>query len=81
LKIDKSFVCKAMVGQRHAELVKAILSIANCMGQEVIAEGVETVEQAEFLEANGCQFAQGFLFSRPLPKLEMTMLPRRLPLE
>ena len=78
LKIDKSFVRKAMVGQRHAELVKAILSIANCMGQDVIAEGVETVEQAAFLEANGCQFAQGFLFSRPLPKLEMAILPRRL---
>ena len=81
LKIDRSFVRKAMVGQRHAELVKAILSIANCMGQEVIAEGVETVEQAAFLEANGCQFAQGFLFSRPLPKLEMAMLPRRLSFE
>ena len=81
LKIDKSFVSKAMLGQRHAELVKAILSIANCMGQEVIAEGVETVEQAAFLAANGCQFAQGFLFSRPLPKREMAMLPRRLPLE
>ena len=78
LKIDRSFVRKAMVDRRHAELVKAILSIANCMGQEVIAEGVETPEQVAFLKANGCQFAQGFLFSTPLPKPEMAIFPRRL---
>ncbi|TKC79204.1 EAL domain-containing protein [Trinickia terrae] len=77
LKIDKSFVQKAATDRRHAELVKAILSIARCLGQEVVAEGVETAEQAVFLRQNGCQVAQGFLFSRPLPKPDMASLPRR----
>lgn len=78
LKIDRSFIAKAMGDRRHAELVKAILSIANCMGYEVVAEGVETIEQAAFLEVNGCGAAQGFLYSRPLPKRDMAELPRCL---
>jgi diguanylate cyclase (GGDEF)-like protein len=80
LKIDKSFVQKVTTDLRHAELVKAILSIAACLGQRVVAEGVETADQAAFLEENGCQVAQGFLFSRPLPKSDMELLPRYLQL-
>ena len=57
--------------------MKAILSIARSLKQEVVAEGVETAEQAAFLEANGCQVVQGFLYSRPLPKIEVAALPRR----
>jgi diguanylate cyclase (GGDEF)-like protein/PAS domain S-box-containing protein len=78
LKIDRSFVQKVTTDRRHAELVKAILLIAQCLGQEVVAEGVETAEQVAFLQANGCQVAQGFLYSRPLPKIELTVLPRYL---
>ena len=78
LKIDKSFIQQATTSRRHAELVKAILSIAQCLGQQVVAEGVETVGQAAFLEANGCQVAQGFLYCKPLPKPEMARLPRYL---
>lgn len=78
LKIDRSFVQKMTADQRDAELVKAILSIARCLGQQVVAEGVETAEQAVFLADNGCEFAQGFLYSRPLPKPHMTTLPRYL---
>lgn len=76
LKIDRSFINSA--DKRSAELVKAILSIARCLGQNVVAEGVETVAQAPFLAANGCDAAQGFLYSRPLPKSEIRRLPRRL---
>ncbi len=78
LKIDRTFVQKVATDRRHAELVKAILSIARCFGQQVVAEGVETLEQAEFLERNGCTIAQGFLYSKPLPKHEMRLLPERL---
>jgi diguanylate cyclase (GGDEF)-like protein/PAS domain S-box-containing protein len=78
LKIDRSFIQQVTTDRRHAELVKAILSIAQCLGQQVVAEGVETVEQAAFLEANGCQVAQGFLYSKPLPKPDMVSLPRNL---
>lgn len=78
LKIDRSFVQKVTTDRRHAELVKAVLSIARCFGQQVVAEGVETLEQAQFLERNGCEIAQGFLYSKPLPKQEMSLLPQRL---
>lgn len=68
LKIDRSFIGAIATEQFRAELVKAILSIARCLGQEVVAEGVETLEQAAFLKAHGCQIAQGYLYSKPVPK-------------
>ncbi|WP_343676606.1 bifunctional diguanylate cyclase/phosphodiesterase [Paraburkholderia heleia] len=78
LKIDRTFVQQVTTDRRHAELVKAILSIARCLGQRVVAEGVETTEQAAFLEAHGCEVAQGFLYSKPLPKSAMPSLPSHL---
>jgi len=74
LKIDKSFVQAITNDRRRAELVKAILSIAECLGQKVVAEGVETPEQVEFLTKNNCQFAQGWYFSKALPKAEISTL-------
>jgi diguanylate cyclase (GGDEF)-like protein/PAS domain S-box-containing protein len=68
LKIDRSFIIST--DKRSGELVKAILSIARCLGQKVVAEGVETAEQAAFLTENGCDSAQGYLYSRPVPKAE-----------
>jgi EAL domain-containing protein (putative c-di-GMP-specific phosphodiesterase class I) len=78
LKIDRTFVQRVTTDRRHAELVKAILSIARCLGQRVVAEGVETIEQAAFLDAHGCEVAQGFLYSVPLPKPAIASLPRFL---
>lgn len=78
LKIDRSFIHRMMTDQRHAELVKAILSIAHCLGLQVVAEGVETMAQARFLGENGCQVAQGFLYSKPLPKPDVAALSRHL---
>ena len=78
LKIDRSFVQRVTTDPRHAELVKAILSISRCLGHRVVAEGVETAEQAAFLEAHGCEIAQGFLFSKPLRKRDIAALPRYL---
>src|SRR5512137_2352572 len=68
LKIDRSFIRTITTDHFRAELVKAILSIARCLGQEVVAEGVETQEQAAFLQAHGCQIGQGYLYSKPIPK-------------
>jgi diguanylate cyclase (GGDEF)-like protein/PAS domain S-box-containing protein len=68
LKIDRSFVNTVTTDNYHAELVRAVLSIARSLGQQVVAEGVETAEQAAFLEAHRCQLAQGFLYSKALPK-------------
>ena len=71
LKIDKSFIHSATTDHFRAELIKAILSIARCLNQEVVAEGVETPEQADFLAAEGCQLAQGFLFSKAVPREQL----------
>lgn len=78
LKIDRSFVQKVTTDPRHAELVKAILSISRCLGHRVVAEGVETLEQAAFLDTHGCEVAQGFLYSKPLFKHQVSSLPRYL---
>ncbi len=78
LKIDRSFVQKITTDPRHAELVKAILSISRCLGHRVVAEGVETMEQAAFLDVHGCEVAQGYLYSKPLQKREIGSLPRYL---
>lgn len=72
LKIDRSFINST--DKRNEELVKAILSIARCLGQSVVAEGVETAEQAAFLVANGCGTAQGFLYSKAVPKADILAL-------
>ncbi|WP_434714407.1 EAL domain-containing protein (plasmid) [Rhizobium sp. YTUHZ045] len=77
LKIDRSFINSA--DRRNEELVKAILSIARCLGQNVVAEGVETAEQAAFLAANGCGSAQGFLYSKAVPKADIIALRLRSP--
>ncbi|WP_105385135.1 putative bifunctional diguanylate cyclase/phosphodiesterase [Neorhizobium alkalisoli] len=76
LKIDRSFINS--VDKRSAELVKAILSFARCLGQNVVAEGVETREQAAFLVNNGCEAAQGFRYSKAIPKSEIVKLPQFL---
>ncbi|WP_342619486.1 EAL domain-containing protein [Rhodoferax sp. GW822-FHT02A01] len=75
LKIDRSFVQTVTTDRYRSELVKAILSIARCLNLVVVAEGVENPEQAEFLNSEGCQLAQGFLYGRPVPKDQLLVLP------
>jgi EAL domain-containing protein (putative c-di-GMP-specific phosphodiesterase class I) len=75
VKIDRSFVGDITADPDDATLTTAILSMAHSLNLRVVAEGVETLEQAEFLSARGCHELQGFLFSpsgarrriRPLP--------------
>lgn len=67
LKIDRSFIQDLTTDSHSQEIVTAILSLAQGMKLPVTAEGVETQEQLDFLVAKGCEFAQGFLFDRPLP--------------
>ena len=69
LKIDRSFVAQMRPyddGSSSA-VVRAILAMAGSLGMQVIAEGIETEEQQQALEALGCEFGQGFLFGRPQP--------------
>jgi EAL domain-containing protein (putative c-di-GMP-specific phosphodiesterase class I) len=67
LKIDRSFINRIAPGNRDAHLVQAIMAMAHALGLEVVAEGVETAEQLEFLAGMGCQQAQGYLFSQAVP--------------
>ncbi len=67
IKIDHSFVADVATDPEDAAIASAILSMAEDLRIRVVAEGVENPEQLEFLRSRGCQFAQGFLFDRPLP--------------
>ena len=66
LKIDKSFVTGMLADRDAVAIVRAVLSLADALGMETTAEGVETVELAQTLAALGCTSAQGFHFAKPL---------------
>jgi diguanylate cyclase len=74
LKIDQSFVRDIEVADKDAEIVTAIINLAHCLKLKVIAEGVETEAQQQFLQEHQCDEMQGFLFSRPLPVEELEKL-------
>lgn len=66
IKIDRSFVAGLPGDQDSASIVKAIINLAYSLGHNVVAEGVETPEQAQTLRELGCPFAQGYLFGHPM---------------
>lgn len=74
LKIDKSFVHAIGHGVRGGELVKAFIAMAQALGLSLVAEGVETDEQAHFLVEHGCSTGQGYRYGRPLPLLDFEAL-------
>jgi diguanylate cyclase (GGDEF)-like protein len=67
LKIDRSFVIRINQDTHGAAIVTAIIAMAHGLGLKVIAEGVDSAEQAAFLKAHGCLAAQGFYYSKPVP--------------
>ncbi|RYF00091.1 MAG: EAL domain-containing protein, partial [Oxalobacteraceae bacterium] len=67
LKIDKSFVQGMCSSRQDAAVIRAVLLLGNAFGFSVIAEGVETEEQADRLRRKGCEEVQGYLFGRPMP--------------
>lgn len=70
LKIDQSFISDVPGDSSDIAIVEAIISMAELLGLRIVAEGVETVEQLQFLKNAGCQHFQGFYFERPLAKAE-----------
>ena len=72
LKIDQSFVRELPKDEEDAAISKAVIALANSLNLKIIAEGVETHAQKEFLVANGCCNIQGYLYSKPLPTDEVT---------
>ncbi len=80
LKIDKSFVEDIGRKSESTIITLAVINLAHNLGMDVIAEGIETKEQSSFLQINGCDFAQGYLFSRPLTPAEAALwLKERAP--
>ena len=77
LKIDRSFVADLPESAQARGIALAVLAVARSLGLDVIAEGVETQEQAAFLRDNGCDKAQGFLYSKAVPPGELAEFVRR----
>lgn len=74
VKIDRSFLEEVPVNPASATLAETIITMAHALGKEVVAEGVETEEQMQFLREHGCDIAQGFYLARPMPVAQITEL-------
>jgi diguanylate cyclase (GGDEF)-like protein/PAS domain S-box-containing protein len=77
LKIDRTFIREVHSDGQSASMVSAIIALANNLGMQPLAEGIETQEEWRFLVDRGCPFGQGFLFSRPVPAEQITAMHRR----
>src|SRR6185369_1351539 len=73
VKIDQTFVREITRDASDAAIVRSVITLANDLGLEVVAEGVESPEQAQVLEQLGCQYAQGYLWAKALPLDELTV--------
>ncbi len=67
IKIDRSFVRLMMHGASDASIIKAVILLGQNLNLDIVAEGVETLEQQRFLVSQGCKLGQGYLFSKPVP--------------
>ena len=67
IKIDQAFISNVERNRQSAAIARAVIALARALGLPVLAEGVETRDQLAFLEREGCDEVQGYLFGRPLP--------------
>jgi EAL domain-containing protein (putative c-di-GMP-specific phosphodiesterase class I)/GGDEF domain-containing protein len=75
IKIDQQFIRDLLLGETHAAaIVEMILALARTLGLEIVAEGVERPEQAEFVASRGCQWGQGFYYGAAMPAAEFIAL-------
>jgi len=78
LKIDQSFVCNLPGRRNDATIARTIITMGQGLAMHVVAEGVETEEQREFLATHGCNGFQGFLFSRAIAPEDLPAVLMRL---
>jgi len=74
LKIDKSFMAGVLTDSSSAAITRAIIALAQSLGMTLIAEGVETPAQLNFLRQHGCEAYQGWLFAKAMPADDLTQL-------
>ena len=74
LKIDKAFVSNLENDPANTAILKAIIVLGQSLGMKVIAEGVETRFQHDYLQSIGCDELQGYYFSKPIPAIEFEKL-------
>ena len=67
MKIDKMFVRDVDIDHQQQEIVRALVAMANALGIGIVAEGIETSGQAEFMRGLGCRLGQGYLMASPMP--------------
>ena len=70
IKIDQGFV-RGIEGARTRSIIRAIVDLSRDLRMQVVAEGVETAEQADWLQRMGCDVVQGFLFAKPMPRAQV----------
>ena len=75
IKIDQSFVRRLPADREAQAIVATVMSLARVLDKTVVAEGIETAEQAALLSTNGCQIGQGYYFSRPMPAGALDFTP------
>jgi EAL domain-containing protein (putative c-di-GMP-specific phosphodiesterase class I) len=78
VKIDRRFVGSMLSNDRIESLIAAIIALADELGMQTVAEGVETIEQANRLRTLGCRAAQGFLYAPAVPDSELMLVLRDL---
>lgn len=76
LKIDRAFIADVQSNPQTAKIARAIIGLSRGLNLEIIAEGAEQIEQIEFLQQHGCNFVQGFFYSKPLPAIEFATMLR-----
>lgn len=74
LKVDRSFVSAMEENTENGEIVRTVIALAKALGLKVVAEGIESIHQFHQLRILGCEYGQGYLFSKPLPKAEIEKL-------
>jgi EAL domain-containing protein (putative c-di-GMP-specific phosphodiesterase class I) len=76
LKVDRSFVGRMTEGDQPLQIVRTIIELARVLGMDVVAEGIETLDQYRLLRQMGCRYGQGFLFAKPMPAEDISSLLR-----